>query len=228
MLESPVKTPIGDDSGRPNRLTQAQRRDRSEKELIAATIRIVSEQGVSAATFDAIGKEAGYSRGLVTQRFGSKLGLIRALIDFLYTTQLELLEEQNVSEIDGLSALLALVELHSDEPNSLHETRAYFMLLSHAVADRTDQRQAFEDSHKRERVLIRNLIERGQASGHIRSDVDADAQALATGCALLGLRMQWLIDPGMDVAPVRKELIASLKARLAPGGNAGRAEETRT
>ena len=44
------------------RLTQAERRDRSERELLSAAIRVVGQQGVSAATFDAIGKEAGFSR----------------------------------------------------------------------------------------------------------------------------------------------------------------------
>ena len=62
------------------RMTQAERRERSEQELLEATMRVVSEKGVAAATFDAIGREAGYSRGLVTQRFGSKDGLIRSLI----------------------------------------------------------------------------------------------------------------------------------------------------
>ena len=215
-MESPAKTlTVPERDGSP-RLTQAERRERSEKELIAATIRIVSEQGVSAATFDAIGKEAGYSRGLVTQRFGSKEGLIRALIDYLYEEQMNILDEENVAEMDGLSALLVLVNLHCTLPDTPEEGRAYFMMLSSSVADMTDLRQAFADSHDRERILIRRLIERGQASGHIKSDVDADAQALATGCALLGLRMQWLIDPGMNVAPVRDELIETVRARLAP------------
>ena len=38
----------------PGRLTQAERRDRSERELLEATMRVVSEQGVSAATFETI------------------------------------------------------------------------------------------------------------------------------------------------------------------------------
>ena len=41
------------------RLTQAERRDRSERELISAAIKVVAEQGVSAATFDAIARKAG-------------------------------------------------------------------------------------------------------------------------------------------------------------------------
>ena len=37
-----------------------------------------------------------------------------------------------------------------------------------------------------------------------------------TGCALMGLRMQSLIDPDTQIAPIRDALIQSLRARLAP------------
>lgn len=204
---SPSETP---------RLTQAERRDRSERELMEATIRIVSEQGVSAATFEAIGREAGYSRGLVTQRFGSKDGLIRALIEHLHGWQGEALDRGKVPDMDGLSALCAFAALHCQTLEGHEETRAYFMLLSSAVADQLDYVEAFADSHERERILIRQMIERGQASGHIRDSIDADSQAMMTGCALLGLRIQCLIDPTTEIDPVREALLASLRARLAP------------
>ena len=50
------------------RLTQAERRDRSERELIAAAIKVVAEQGVSAATFDAIAEREDIGIATVTQR----------------------------------------------------------------------------------------------------------------------------------------------------------------
>ncbi|MFN4185274.1 MAG: TetR/AcrR family transcriptional regulator [Hyphomonas sp.] len=196
------------------RLTQAERRDRSERELLGAAIRVVAGQGVSAATFDAIGREANFSRGLVTQRFGSKEGLIRALITHLHEWQADMLDDAQVSEMDGLTALCAFVALHCETMRSSAEADTYFMLLAAAVADRLETREAFGESHEIERVLIRGFIERGQAKGHIRKDVDADAEALLAGCALLGMRMQALIDPEFDAGPVRDTLIASLKARL--------------
>ena len=76
------------------------------------------------------------------------------------------------------------------------------------------EREAFADEHEIERVLIRQIIERGQADGSIRADADADAAALMTGCSLIGIRMQSLIDPNTDIAPIRDELIRSLRARL--------------
>ncbi|MBY9065452.1 TetR/AcrR family transcriptional regulator [Hyphomonas sp. WL0036] len=197
------------------RLTQAERRDRSERELLGAAVRVVAGQGVSAATFDAIGREAGFSRGLVTQRFGSKEGLIRALITHLHEWQGEALDEAKVSDMDGLTALCAFVHLHCESLRGAEEADTYFMLLAAAVADRLETRGAFRDSHEIERALIRNFIERGQQSGHVRGDVNADAEALLTGCSLLGMRMQALVDPEFDAGPVRDGLIASLKARLA-------------
>ena len=198
------------------RLTQAERRERSEQELLEATMRVVSEQGVSAATFEAIGKEAGYSRGLVTQRFGSKDGLIRRLIATLHAWQQDALDAAHVSEMDGLSALCAFVDLHCRTLGGHEEDKAYYMLLAAAVADRLETRQAFADEHETVRVLIRTIIERGQAEASIRADADADATALMTGCALIGIRMQAMIDPDTEIAPIRDALIGSLRARLAP------------
>jgi len=198
------------------RLTQAERRERSEQELLEATMRVVSEKGVAAATFDAIGREAGYSRGLVTQRFGSKDGLIRSLIDALHGWQRDALEAAHVERMDGLSALCAFVELHCQSLGGKEEDKAYYMLLAAAVADKLETRAAFAESHEVERVLIRSLIERGQEEGSIRTDADADATALMAGCALIGIRMQNMIDPGTDIAPIRDALIQSLRARLAP------------
>ena len=196
------------------RLTQAERRDRSERELIAAAVKVVAEQGVSAATFDAIGREAGFSRGLATQRFGSKEGLIRSLIWHLHQWQGEVLEAGHVAEMDGLDALCAFVQLHCDSMTAQSESSAYFMLLAAAVADRLETRKAFAESHELERVLIRAFIEAGQKSGHIRPEIDADAEALMAGCSLLGLRMQSLIDPSFEPAPVCAALIGALRDHL--------------
>ena len=207
------------------RMTQAERRDRSERELLAAAIRVVAAQGVSAATFDAIGREAGFSRGLVTQRFGSKDGLIRALITHLHEWQAYGLDDAHVADMDGLTALCAFVELHCETIRTSVETDTYFMLLAAAVADRLETREAFRESHEIERVLIRGFIERGQAQGDIRQDVNADAEALLAGCSLLGMRMQALVDAEFDAAPVRDALIMSLKARLGLPAGEGRKKQ---
>ena len=93
------------------RRSQAQRRDESERRLLAAAAELVVERGMGAATFENIGARAGYSRGLVTQRFGSKRGLIEALIADLQGRLGGLLEDRRVEELNGLEAVLAYVDV---------------------------------------------------------------------------------------------------------------------
>jgi AcrR family transcriptional regulator len=63
-----------------SRRTQAERRAESEQQLLRAAAEIVVQEGVAAATFESIGRRAGYSRGLAAQKFGSKQGLVEALV----------------------------------------------------------------------------------------------------------------------------------------------------
>ena len=63
------------------RMTQAERTARAEAGMIEAAIELLTTAGIQGTTLVAIGDKSGYSRGLVTARFGSKDGLIDALID---------------------------------------------------------------------------------------------------------------------------------------------------
>ena len=81
------------------RRTQAERRDESGRSLIEAAVEVVAEQGVGAATFESIGRRAGYSRGLATQRFGSKEKLIEAVIGHLHERQEAALARNRIDEM---------------------------------------------------------------------------------------------------------------------------------
>lgn len=197
------------------RRTQAERSDESERRLLDATARVVAEQGVSAATFEAIGRGAGYSRGLATQKFGSKAGLIEALIGELHESQDSLLRAHHIHERPGLDALLGFVDLYLSHLGEHQATRAYFMLLAGAVADASPLRSIFGDSHERVKVRLAGLVARGQADGGIRAEIDPDAAALMVGSLLLGLSVQWLVDPGTDLEAMRRTSIETLRLAFA-------------
>jgi AcrR family transcriptional regulator len=192
------------------RRTQAERREESERGLVKAAIAVVSEDGVSAATFDAIGQRGGYSRGLVGPRFGSKLGLIESVITCLH-------EEGSVPSVDhpeglsGLEALLTHVDLYLQRLSNLGEAQAYFRLLCWAVADISAFRSVFAAEHDRIRERFEAWIRQGQAAGDIRPDLDPTAAALMVGSQLLGLSIQVMIDPAMDVDPIRVTCVTTLR-----------------
>jgi AcrR family transcriptional regulator len=177
------------------RRTQAERREDSERGLVRAAISVTAEHGVSAATFEAIGQRGGYSRSLVTRRFGSKQGLIDAVISYLHDRRTLLAAELGIDQMPGLDALLADTDLYLRSLSEKGELKAYFMLLSAAVADASSLRTAFAASHE----------------GCIRPDLDADAAALMVGSLQLGLSMQLLVDPTMNLDPIRKTSLATLR-----------------
>lgn len=203
-------------SARPpaRRRSQAERRDESERLLLEATLKIVAERGVSAATFEEIGKEAGLSRGLVTQRFGSKRGLIEALIAYLHRKREAILQAEHIDEMPTFNAVAHYVDGHLRAQTEEHDGPAYFMLLASTVADAATLRELFAASHQRVRVRLRGLLKQGQARGEIRRDINADAYALTIGSLLLGASMQHLVDPTTDLEPIRAAAIAILRQAL--------------
>jgi AcrR family transcriptional regulator len=196
------------------RRSQAERRDESERLLVEATLAVVAEQGVSAATFEEIGRAAGYSRGLAAQKFGSKQGLTEAVIAYLHRRREAILEAHHVAEMPAFDAIAYYVEGHLAELSHERGGRAYFMLLAAAVADATALREAFAASHEKVRVWLREQLQRGQAEGDIRPDVDADAAALMIGSLMLGLSIQRLIDPTTNLDPIRATSLAMLRQSL--------------
>jgi len=201
------------------RRSQAERRDESERGLLRAATAIVAERGVNAATFEAIGARAGYSRGLATQKFGSKQGMIEAMIAHLHERQNDILGALGVDRMPGLEAVLTYVDLYLRDLALKGEGRAYFMLLAGAIADLSALRAAFAASHEKVERRLETMVLRGQAEGTIRREIDADAAALMIGSLLLGLSIQCLIDPDMDLDPIRATSLATLRLSFVAPAN---------
>jgi AcrR family transcriptional regulator len=197
------------------RRSQAERRDESERRLLAAAAELVVERGIGAATFENIGARAGYSRGLATQRFGSKQGLIEALIDQLQRRMADILDARHVDELSGLDAVLTYVDAHLTTLEQDREMRAYFVLLAASVADVSELRGPFVQAHRNVERRLEALFLKGEAEGSVRAGLDADAAALMVGSLLFGLSMQLLLDPGMALDPIRRTSLATLRLSFA-------------
>src|SRR5258708_27433067 len=105
------------------RRTQAERRDESERALVRAAVALVSEEGVSASTFEAIARRSGYSRGLVGQRFGSKLGLIEAVITYLHDGRESFAEARKLEGLPRPEALPTYSDHHRQQLSHMGQVR---------------------------------------------------------------------------------------------------------
>ncbi len=196
-------------------LTQNERRRQSERALVDAAIAIVAESGVGALTFEAIGERSGYSRGLVTQRFGSKRGLIDAMIEQLHGEMQAMIAARGIETLSGLEAILSWADLYLREGFHSERLQTYFKLLAASVADDTDLRSAFAAEHARVKTLLAHLIKKGQSGGSIRPEVDIDAVATLIGSLQIGISTQRLVDPETTFEPLLAAVMDSLRQTLA-------------
>jgi len=199
---------------RPRR-TQAERREQSEAALLGAAVDLIAAEGVGAVTFDALARVGGFSRGLATVRFGTKARLIEAVLLALHERQEAMVREHRFAERGGLEAVLGYVEHNLREMTRRKQARAYFMLLSWAVAEANPSRQAFAATHAVVEQRLAGWIAQGQADGSIRPGLDARATALMIGCLMFGQSMQMLVEPAMDADRLRAASVGMLRASLA-------------
>lgn len=195
-------------------LTQAERRAASEEKLLRAAAELISEGGVVAATFERIGKRAGLSRGLVSQRFGSKEGLVNALVDDVVQRFDELLFQYHIHELAPHEAIIAFVDIYLSENDEDAVRDTYHVLLAESLGAQPALRPLFARVHDVVRDRLRQLIERGQKLGTIYKQLDADATAISLGAFLLGVRIQCMVNPDTDIDAVRTNAISSLRAMM--------------
>ena len=88
------------------------------------------------------------------------------------------------------------------------------MLLASAVADGGPSRALFAASHDAVRVQLAALVVRGQADATVRPGVVPDHAATLVGSLLLGLSVQSLVEPGLDLATMRATAAGMVRESL--------------
>lgn len=211
---------------RPGRVlgrTQAQRRKEAETAILQAAVTIIASRGLDALTLAEAGEAAGYSRALPAHYFGSREDLIVAVAGRLAQSYRDdLLSGERLGGARGLEALMAAIGLYlEDAGRSATLQRALHEVLNAALnrpsiapfVAKLDHDSA--DGFARQ---IRAAIRRGE----IRSDIDPDAEGVLLLATLRGVVRQWLVAPDkIDLAAVRRALIAGLRRNWAPSAASG-------
>jgi AcrR family transcriptional regulator len=198
------------------RQTQGERRAESEQRLLAAAAELIATEGFAAASLDRIGQMAGYSRGLASQKFGSKDGLMRAVIAAVIDRNAALTAKRVKRSSSPLDDIIAYADVILLQVEADVFIRAYWVMMASAVAHRLPIQAAFLAEHDKVKHRLSALIVQGQVRGEIDPAVDPDAAALSIGSTLLGIGIECLLDPGLDIPRVRAAALATISRTLAP------------
>jgi len=201
----------------PPKNKQQLRSERSTNALLEAASELIVEGGFAALTFAAIGERSGYSRGMVTARFGTKDGLIDALIDRIVTTWSHrnvIPHTKDSSGLDGAMTLLTAIETQaSKDPRGL---QVLYSLMFEAVGSTDDMGERFAKFHEVMRADFAQFVRRGQRDGSIRRGPSPQREAELIVAGLRGIGFQWLLDPGaFDPVAALRYLRSTVYDRLA-------------
>jgi len=202
------------------RRTQAERSAESERRLIDAATQLVAEQGFSKTTLAEIGEKAGYSRGLVNERFGSKERLAQVLADefqghFALDRLAPALEGQS-----GLEALIVTIETYLDfVANNETLGRAYYELLGESIGLVPEIHDTFIEADRALRAGVERTIRSAIREGEMPAGTNSGALATWIVGSVRGVVLQWLLDPSrVSLASVAAETRRTLELAFARNG----------
>lgn len=198
------------------RRTQQERVAESDQRMLSAALRLIAERGYRGTSLAAIGEAAGYSRGLVHERFGSKAGLLWALTkQILRAWNQE--SRSHVAERTGIDALCDMLDNHRRAIEEDRGIRSFYALMFEAIGPTPDLQPEFRELHVRFRADIEKLLRAGIKSGEIRSDIDPKAQAALMLATQRGIGFQWLLDPSaFSLKAAYEQQKKNLRRALAP------------
>lgn len=177
------------------RLTQAERTAISDGRMLEAAMALVLEHGTHNTTLREVGERAGYSRGLASNRFGSKDELFAELIQ-VFNERWKKESTAFVGTKTGLEAFDAANESIIRFMNSNSDyIRAMFILYYETVGSSTVMRDRLNEQHAAYRRAIARYISQGISEQTIKETVVPERVALQYTSFYFGLVYQWLANP---------------------------------
>jgi AcrR family transcriptional regulator len=158
--------------------------------LLDAAKKILSERGYSKLTLQAVEEESGEYRALVAYYFGSKQGLVDAIIESLMDAEDEALRER----LEGIEEPEDRVRTLIDEQRQISADwrgfRAFYELLPHIMRDDRLREDLAADYAK-----SRELDRRTLAAGSLDGGRDLGKLAALSVAIVEGLAVQYAADP---------------------------------
>lgn len=190
----------------------------STARLLEAATDLFVERGYTATTLAAIGQRAGYSRGIVTARFGSKEQLAWAVV-VRAARQWDAAMSDGTKAGSGLDQLLRFIDISRD--NMVNRPRARLVLerlYSESAAPLAPLHDRFQANLEALVMRVAAMTRRGIADGSVRPEVDPDLQAGVLIAQLRGIGYQWFLFPDLvDPVAYHRALADQLVATLSAG-----------
>lgn len=192
------------------RRTQAQRREESQHRILRAAAELFAQQGYVNTTMEQIGTRAGFSAALVARKFGSKPGVIDALLKEIRRNTMAVMNHgDDPSIVDVIRNYVGLIA------DGNIWSRALYVLMAESLGPLRDKTDLFAQHNRTFMAVIANGIKKAQRAGRADAAVNPRVLAAEVLSRIRGATLLWLIDPdGIDFKTLSDDLIESLRTQL--------------
>jgi AcrR family transcriptional regulator len=172
------------------RRTQRERREETERKVLAAATALIAQHGSRALTLAAVGEAAGYSRGIVSHHFGNRDNLLRAV---MRDAQSFTLPEGGNDAADWVAETVRayLTNVTHRRPSA----GAFLQMWGEAIAADPVLMPLYAEQDARFRRTLADKLREGIADGSVRADVDPEAMAVSLVGLVRGIALQLISTP---------------------------------
>jgi AcrR family transcriptional regulator len=196
------------------KISEAKRETRRQ-EILDAALRCFSRDGFHNTTTADIVRESGVSQGTLYLYFATKEDIVVALADERHQGE-AMINALAQGEQDPIRGLLALIELYGEgltDPRRIAMRRVGIQGWGEALRNERIRKSAVEGLAT-VRAAITRLIERGQHTGQIRAEVDAEAVARTLVATFQGLVLQVAWDEAVDLKACGQVILDMIRTSL--------------
>jgi AcrR family transcriptional regulator len=202
----------------PRRLSQTERVALSDARMFEAAMRLISRHGTHNTTLKEVGEEAGYSRGLASNRFGSKEALFSSLVTYFnskWKQELEKFVGSRTALAAFMSSLDAVQDFLLNQPTYM---KAMYILWYESISSHSEVRDWLAKQHDVYRDDAARWLEEAKREGAIRDNIDTKTFAVLYWSFLSGTIYQWLVRPeAIDLTVIFRQYKSSALEVLTDG-----------
>ncbi|HEX4444369.1 MAG TPA: TetR/AcrR family transcriptional regulator [Galbitalea sp.] len=190
--------------------------DRRE-ELIAVATRLIARNGSRGTTLADIAHEAGVSQAAVVYHFGTKEGLVNAILDARDSFEDGLIWRDGPDPGMRIFGIISeIVASWADHPDLVG---LLGVLIAENVGDDDALRPRLAANYRLTVDRLATTLRSSQKRGEMRGDVDPQAKAIEILAYLSGLELAWLVSSDIPAAATTSAWAAEQIANL--GSDAG-------
>lgn len=188
----------------------------TRRRIMDGASQLFAEQGYAKTSLKGIEERAGISRGSILHHFGSKEGLLVAVVEQNFQEWVTNVVD-SMGDSSGRNGLQIVHETHKDfVAGNADANQRYYVLAFEALAGNDDLVQRYRTLQVKLVELSRRIITDGIEAGEMRADIDVDNLARILHAVYVGMGVQMLFDTSADVTALYAELWRTLDAALRP------------